>query len=70
MSTSGVAYPGFFNGGGSVTSHHDDVKILHYNYSSLEQWFSTWGPRTPKWSANDFKGAARSKGSTRGPPKC
>ena len=36
----------------------------------LEQWFSTWGPRTPKWSANDFKGAARSKGSARGPPKC
>ena len=23
-------------GGGSVTSHRDDVKILHYNYSSLE----------------------------------
>ena len=22
--------------GVSVTSHHDDVKILHYNYSSLE----------------------------------
>ena len=22
--------------GGSVTSHRDDVKILHYNYSSLE----------------------------------
>ena len=37
---------------------------------SLVQWFSTWGPRTPKWSANDFKGAARSKGSARGPPKC
>ena len=26
----------FFMGGGSVTSHRDDVKILHYNYSSLE----------------------------------
>ena len=23
-------------GGGSVTSHRDEVKILHYNYSSLE----------------------------------
>ena len=31
-----VAYAGFFNGGISVTSHRDDVKILHYNYSSLE----------------------------------
>ena len=31
-----VAYAEFFNGGVSVTSHCDDVKILHYNYSSLE----------------------------------
>ena len=31
-----MAYAGFFNGGGSGTSHRDDVKILHYNYSSLE----------------------------------
>ena len=31
-----VAYAGFFNGGVSVTSHRDDVKILHYNYYSLE----------------------------------
>ena len=31
-----VAYAGFFNGGVSVTSHRDDVNILHYNYSSLE----------------------------------
>ena len=31
-----VAYAGFFNWGVSVTSHRDDVKILHYNYSSLE----------------------------------
>ena len=31
-----VAYAGFFNDGGSVTSHRDDVKMLHYNYSSLE----------------------------------
>ena len=23
-------------GGGSVTSHRDDIKILHYDYSSLE----------------------------------
>ena len=23
-------------GGVSVTSHRDDVKILHYNYNSLE----------------------------------
>ena len=23
-------------GGVSVTSHRDDVKILHYNYSSVE----------------------------------
>ena len=34
--TRSVAYAGFFNGGGSVTSHRDDVKILRYNYSSLE----------------------------------
>ena len=34
--TRSVAYAGFFNGGVSVTSHRDDVKILHYNYSSLE----------------------------------
>ena len=26
----------FSMGGGSVTSHRDDVKILHYNYSSLD----------------------------------
>ena len=25
-----------FQCGGLVTSHRDDVKILHYNYSSLE----------------------------------
>ena len=25
-----------WGGGGSGTSHRDDVKILHYNYSSLE----------------------------------
>ena len=25
-----------FQWGGSVTSHRDDVKILHYNYGSLE----------------------------------
>ena len=31
-----MAHAGFFNGGVSVTSHRDDVKILHYNYSSLE----------------------------------
>ena len=31
-----VAYAGFFNGGGLVTSHCNDVKILHNNYSSLE----------------------------------
>ena len=31
-----VAYAEFFNGGVSVTSHCDDVKILHYNYSTLE----------------------------------
>ena len=31
-----VAYAGFLNGGVSVTSHRDDVKILHYNCSSLE----------------------------------
>ena len=31
-----VAYAEFFNGGVSVTSHRDDVKILHCNYSSLE----------------------------------
>ena len=30
-----VVYAGFFNGGGSAgTSHRDDVKVLHYNYSS------------------------------------
>ena len=33
---------------------------------ALGQWFSTWGPRTPKWSANNFKGAT---GSARGLPK-
>ena len=27
---------GIFQWGGSVTSHRDDVKILHYNNSSLE----------------------------------
>ena len=31
-----VAYAGFFNGGVLETSHHNDVKILHYNYSSFE----------------------------------
>ena len=31
-----MAYAGFFNGGVLVASHRDDVKILHYNYSSLE----------------------------------
>ena len=31
-----MAYTGFFNGRVSVPSHRDDVKILHYNYSSLE----------------------------------
>ena len=31
------------------------------------QWFSTGGPRTPKWSSNDFKGAVRAKESVRGP---
>ena len=31
-----VGYAGFFNGGVSMTSHRDDVKILHCNYSSLE----------------------------------
>ena len=31
-----VAYVGFFNGEGSVTSNRDDEKTLHYNYSSLE----------------------------------
>ena len=31
-----MAYAGFFNGGVIVTSHHDHVKILHYNYSSFE----------------------------------
>ena len=36
-------------------------------YCRIEQWFSTWGPRTPRWSANDFKGTARTKGSVRGP---
>ena len=30
-----VAYAEF-SMGGLVTSHRDDVKILHYNYSSLE----------------------------------
>ena len=35
--SSAVAYAGFFNEGGvSVTSHRDDVKILHYNSRSLE----------------------------------
>ena len=43
---------------------------IFLKFLTLEQWFSTWGPRTPKWSANDFKGPARSKGSARGPPKC
>ena len=32
-----MAYAGFFNGGVSVTSHCNDVKILHYNYSSVEE---------------------------------
>ena len=36
MALRSVAYAGFFNGGGSVTSRRDDVKMLHYNYSSLE----------------------------------
>ena len=31
-----MAYAGFFNGGVSVASYRDDVKILQYNYSSLE----------------------------------
>ena len=31
-----VAYAEFLNGGVSVTSHCDDVKILHCNYSTLE----------------------------------
>ena len=31
-----VACAGFFNGRVSVTSHRDDVKILHCNCSSLE----------------------------------
>ena len=26
---------------------------------------STWGPRTPKWSSDDFKGAARAKESAK-----
>ena len=30
-----VAYAGFFNGGVSVTSHRDDVKI-YYNFSILQ----------------------------------
>ena len=25
----------------------------------LDQWFSTWGPQSHKWSANDFKGGTR-----------
>ena len=29
-----VAYAGFFNGGGSVTSHRDDFKILSNTTSS------------------------------------
>ena len=29
-----VAFAGFFNGGISVTSHHDDVKILRNTTSS------------------------------------
>ena len=31
-----VAYTGFYNGRVSVTSHRDDVKILRYDYSSLD----------------------------------
>ena len=31
-----VAYAEFFNEGGVVTSHHDHVKIIHYNYSNLQ----------------------------------
>ena len=31
-----MAYAGFFNGGVSVTSDRDDVKLLHNYYSSLE----------------------------------
>ena len=31
-----VAYAGFFNGGVSVTSHRDDVKILQLAYCSSE----------------------------------
>ena len=31
----------------------------------LTQWFLTWGPQTPKWSADDFKEAARAKGSAK-----
>ena len=30
-----VAYAGFFNGGVSVTSHRDDVKMLPLRYSEV-----------------------------------
>ena len=36
LGISGVRRIFQWGGGGSVTSHRDDVKILHYNYSSLE----------------------------------
>ena len=43
----------------SVKQQKKNNKIKEHG---LLQWFSTWGLRTLKWSANDFEGAVKAKG--------